>query len=868
MHSTPALGPTFVREVVATFRLRLITATLLAASFALLSTRLDASDGVSLSSTWGGRSERIRTYDLIDVRFALDFDLKERRIAGEVTNTISPLLDGLREAVFDSEDLRILKASVAGKDARFQTDPEHVIVSLDREYCAGEKVPVTIQYEGRPVKGLYWVGPEPGYPNKPYQAWSQGEDMDNHFWIPTYDYPNDRASYECFLTCAEDLVAVSNGVLVETKPGPRAGTKTWHYRMEQPNVTYLIDVAIGPWERYSDDFRGKPVEYFVAKGVGEETARRSFGETPEMMAFFSDKIGIEYPWPKYAQIAVAEFIVGGMENVSATLQTDRTLHDERAHLDQSSEGLVAHELAHQWWGDLLTCRDWSHLWLNEGFATYFQVLYAEHKRGTDELRLQMRRNQSSFRGADPADEPRPMVSTGWTRKADEQSNHVYSKGSSVLHMLRFVLGDAGFWKAMNHYCRKHRDQIVDSRDFQVAINEATGQPLDWFFEEWVTGAGYPKFEVSAIWDDATRLETLAVKQTQKVGGAVPVFRMPVDVKFVVGGAKQVRRIWVSKADESFTFPLEARPQLVRFDDGGWICKTLKFEKTTEEWMFQLENDDDIIGRLEAIDALGEQTSDDRVIDALARCLGSNEHKDLRDDAARHLGKRKDSAAAKAALLRAIEDGESSVRTAAAGALGSFEKHDEVYAALKRVLESDRSYRAQSAALRSMKRLRGAEAWDDVAAARSIPSFRDQISETALGLLAEIDGPRALPLLLAEAAQGKPYETRLTAISLVAGQAKKASEDQRKQIFEVIEQGLDSRYGRARTASIRAIADAGHVGAKAKLQKIVDEEPDGRAKQAARNAIERLDKEAPSEAATIRAEIEKLQKRLAELDKKA
>jgi aminopeptidase N len=820
----------------------------LLAAAASLASIARAADGVTLSPTWGGRAEHARTYDLLDVRFSIDFDLDKRHIRGEATNTISPIQDGLREAVFDSEDLRILGATVDGREARYQVDREHVVVALDRAAKPGEKIAVTIAYEGEPTNGLHWVGPEPGYPNKPRQCWSQGEDMDNHFWIPTWDYPNDRATTECFLTCADDLVAVSNGMLVESKPGPRPGTKTWHYKLDQPYVTYLIAVAIGPWARYADDFRGKPVEYFVNKDVDEATARRSFGDTPDMLAFFSDKIGVEYPWPKYAQVAVTEFVVGGMENVTTTLQTDSTLHDERAHLDSTSEGLVAHELAHQWWGDYLTCRDWSHLWLNEGFATYFQVMYAEHKRGTDELRLQMRRQQSGFRNQDPADDPKPLVSTGFTRKGDEANHHVYTKGSSVLHMLRFVLGDDAFWKAIHHYCDSHRQELVDSRDFQIAINEATGQPLDWFFDEWVTGAGYPKFEVSASWDDATDVETLVVKQTQKVGGAVPLFRMPVDVKFVADGKKTVKRIWVSKAEETFAFPLDARPQIVRFDDGGWIAKTLKFEKTTDDWMFQLANDDDVIGRLEAMDSLADRTSDDRVVDALARCLGSKDLEDVRDDAARALGKRKDSPAARQALVAALGDPKSAVRAAAASSLGAWEKDAEIYASLKKLLAGDPSYRVCTSALRSMRKVQGAAAWDDIAAARAMPSQRDQIADAALEMLADIDGAKALPMLLDEASYGKPYATRFTAMSALAKQAKGATADLQKKIFDVLEKGLDDRYFRARSAAIRAVGEAGDVAAKAKLQKLGDEAHDERFKGAVKAALDRLEPKKPEPSA--------------------
>lgn len=843
------------------------------ASAAATTVASPTAEGLNLAPTWAGRAERARTYDLIDVRYALDFDLVNRKIAGDVTNTIAPIASGLREARFDSEGLTILGAAVNGKDSRFQTDPAHVIVTLDPPPAAGERVEVTIRYEGSPAKGLYWVGPEPGYPDKPYQAWTQGEDMDNHFWLPTWDYPNDRATYEGFLTCAEDLVATANGLLVEVKPGPRPGTKTWHYRMAQPNVTYLIALAIGPWERYADEHEGKPVEYFVNRGVGEETARRSFGKTPAMLEFFEGLIGVEYPWDKYAQVAVSEFVVGGMENVSNTLQTDRTLHDERSALDRSSEGLVAHELAHQWFGDLLTCRDWSHLWLNEGFATYFQILFAEHERGVDELRLEIRGEQRGFMRADGR-RARPMVSNGFTRQGDEQNANVYTKGSSVLHMLRFVLGDDAFKAAIRHYTAKHAGQLVDTRDFQIAINEATGQPLDWFFEQWVYGAGHPKFEVRAEWDEATRTETLRVKQTQATGGATPVFRMPVDLKFVVGGKPTIRRVWVHEKEHVFSFPLEGRPEIVRFDDGGWIAKTLDFEKTIDEWIWQLEHDDDVIGRLEALEALEEKTGDERVTAALARCAASKDHKDVRDDAAAALGKRKESPAARAALLAATRDAESRVRAAAARALASFEGDLEAYDAVKALVGSDPSYSVQTAALRGLRGIRGQAAWDDLLAARDVASEDDAIRDTANDLLGEIDPGRATPLLMEEAAYGRPYSVRLGAMTFLGRRAKDASEGERAAIAALLEKGLDDRSRSARRTAVSALGDMGHKGALAKLKAIAETDSDERLRGAAKSAAEKIEKsEEPAAAASgggddAKAEIERLKKKIAELEKKA
>lgn len=788
---------------------------------------------------WGDPSERPRVYDLVNLRFDVDFDLDRRRIAAEATNLVVPLRDGLGEIGFDAEQLVVSAATVDGVETTFRTEPKKIVVALPRPSHAGERLAVAIRYEAEPVKGLHWVGPEPGYPEKAKQVWSQGQAEDNHFWIPTWDFPNDKASWECRLTCPADLTAVSNGVLVGTVEGPRPGTKTFHWKMEAPNSTYLIAVAVGPWERYADDFRGKPVEYFVARGVGEETARRSFGQTPDMLGFFSDFIGVEYAWPKYAQVAVSEFVVGGMENVSCTLQTDRTLHDARAHLDADSEGLVAHELAHQWWGDLLTCRDWTHLWLNEGFATYFQVLYDEHAHGTDAMRSDMRGQQRGVLGADSAGDPRPMVEEFFSRKDGRGSNHVYTKGASVLHMLRFVLGDDLFRRAIHRYASKHAGQNVDTGDFRRAIAEETGDPLEWFFEEWVLLAGHPKFEVTASWDEAAKTETLLVRQTQKVGGLVPTFRMPVDLKFVVGGKKEVRRVWVSEAEHRFEFPLPARPSLVRFDDGGWLLKTLKFEKPIEEWIFQIENDDDLVGRIEAAEALGELSLDARATRALARALGSKDFRAVRTACASELGKRKGNEVAKGALLAALSDREARVRAAAADALGNFEKDSAVAEALRESMTSDHSYRTRANAVRSLKKVAGGDAFDDLVTALSVPSHQGQVASAAIDALADLDPKKALPLLLERAAYGKPYDTRLPAIRALGRIASKLPEGERGPIREVLEQGLQDRWFQARLASIRGLGEVGDRTSIARLDPIAKSERDGRFRGAAEEAVKRL-----------------------------
>ena len=814
---------------------------------------------------WGEHDARLRDYDLEHLKIELAFDLDARRIEGTVTSTVRALAGGLADAGFDAVRLSIRSVAVDGAPAGFRTEGDRLIVKLPRRLEPGAQAEVAIAYEATPRNGLHWVGPEPGYPDKPRQVWSQGQAEDNRHWLPMHDYPNDKTTWEAAFTCPEGLTAVSNGRLVGEGAGGAPGTRVFRWSMDRPNSTYLIAVAVGPWERWADDWRGKPVEYWVARGVGEETARRSFGLTPDMLTFFSDRIGVEYPWPRYAQVAVAEFVVGGMENVSCTLQTDRTLHDAKAALEHSSQGLVAHELAHQWWGDLLTCRDWSHLWLNEGFATYFECLYAEHHDGVDQLRVRMRQNQEAVRRADSRDQPRAMVEDFYARRPGDGANHVYTKGASVLHMLRFMLGDEAFWRGIRLYCERHREGLVDTHDFRKAMEDATGRPLQGFFQQWVFLAGWPEFQVRQEWDEADRTARLHVKQAQKTGGLVPVFRVPVDVEFVCGSEARRHRIEVTRAEETFVFTLPERPRRTRFDKGGWLLKTLKHEKPLEEWLAQATEDDDVIGRFEAVDALAAREGEPQAVEGLARVLASKAHRAVRVAAAEALGKRKDDAA-REALLGALGDREATVRRAAVEALGRRERDGAVAAALRRSLASDEAYGVRAAAARALAAGKHEGAFETIEGVLPERSHHEQVAEAALRALFDLDAARAVPALLAEGAYGKPYERRTTAFELLARHAPKAAASDRERIGKVLREGLQDRYSRMRLAAIRSLGAAQDRDALEALDGIAEKDPAPRYRTAAKEAAERVRKETAGAQPDLKAEIDALRKRVESLER--
>ncbi|PYQ62863.1 MAG: hypothetical protein DMF53_12075, partial [Acidobacteria bacterium] len=416
-----------------------------------------------------------RQYDLQHLRLDLAFDWDARSVAGTATNTLVPLLPGVDSLVLYAAGLEVRKVRVNGAERPFTLDPEAqtLTVRLDRGYGPQDRLEVAVDYSAHPQAGLYFVGPDRGYPNKPRQIWSQGEADLNRFWFPSWDYPNDRTTTEMVATVKRPLMVVGNGKLLEVTDQPD-GRRTYHWRMDVPHSTYLVSVAVGDFMRVADTWRDIPVEYYVPSGTDEATARRSFGDTPKILEFFSQVTGRPYPYAKYAQSAVVDFMWGGEENISATTQTASALHDARAEADHSSEGLVAHETAHQWFGDLITCEDWSNAWLNEGFADYFTALYKRHAHGEDAFAWEMDDLRSSYlREAERAYQ-RPIVTRRYADPFDMFDRHTYEKGALVLHMIHYLLGEEGWSRGIRAYVERFAGQTVTTADLQDALEKATG----------------------------------------------------------------------------------------------------------------------------------------------------------------------------------------------------------------------------------------------------------------------------------------------------------------------------------------------------------------------------------------------------------
>jgi aminopeptidase N len=701
-----------------------------------------------------------REYDLQNVRVSLHFDIDQRKVIGDVTHTLATLRDGETHLDFDCAELSVSSVRVNGKDATFELRDNNLRVQLATAAKAGEKFEVEIKYEGRPTSGLYFILPDKGDPNRAKEIWTQGEAEDTHHYIPIYDYPNDRTTFEMILTVPADWLTVSNGKLLSVQDAPN-GQKTWSWRQSQPVSTYLISFVAGEYQSKKDNWRNIPVSYNVPRGMGD-TIDSTFSHTKQMLDFFSERFGVIYPWEQYAQTAVHDFVASGMENVSATTLAARDMlpADLAAERPEAADNLVSHELTHQWFGDLVTCKDWTNTWLNEGFATFGAELWEEHFYGADASGYRYWREQNNWMQSREL-YPIPIV----TRNIDdsvEYEGNVYDKAGWVIHMLREKMGDDAFFRALKHYLEANRLQNVVTADLVKDIEESSGTNVDQFFDQWIYGAGAPRFTVRYTYDDAEKKVILSVKQTQKVEGYVGLFRVPVDVSITTSSGEKLFPIEVSKADESFSFPVDGAPQIVLFDKGDRILKSVDFQKTPDEWMRQLRTASSVPDRADAAVALGNYHDNDAAVNALGEVALHDKFWGVREEALRSLG-RINSPAARKQVLADLANEQPWVRVVAVEQLGKDRGDEDLLKRLQNIYKDDKAYTVRAAALQSLALDKAPNLEATLEKTLTISSPDDVLRSAALRAMGSLGDDSAVPTLLDWSSPGKSAQLRGVAI---------------------------------------------------------------------------------------------------------
>jgi aminopeptidase N len=751
-----------------------------------------------------------RDYDLQNVRTHLWFDLKHRAIRGEVTETVSSLRDNLSELSFDSSSLDISSVTVDGATARFTVTSDHLIVSLARPAARGDRHTVLIRYSGEPKRGIFFILPDKNYPQQPAEIWTQGEAEDTHAYIPIYDYPNDRTTSEMLLTVPSGWTTVSNGRLVSVHKDS-ADTETWDWKESQPLSTYLISAIAGDLIEHDDTWRGVRLRYLVPRGDEADIAP-TFVRTKAMLDLFTSKLGVAYPWPQYAQTSVDDFTEGGMENTSATtLSTSDLVNPLLApEYRLGADDVNSHELSHQWFGDLVTCKDWANLWLNEGFATFFENFWLEHKNGADAAAYEYWQQQNRwFR------EKRlfgvPILTRDFTDSTQYDGN-TYQKAGWVLRMLREKLGDDQFFAALRHYLEVNRGQNVVTADLQKAIEQSTSINVDRFFHQWIYRAGAPEFDVSYSYDSSAHQAKLDVKQTQKLEGFVELFDVPVDIEIATPSGRNTYSVEIDKSEQTFSFPSDTDPLMVLLDPGDKILKKVDFAKTPQMLMYQLKNAEAVPDRADAAVALAEIRNNSDVISALGEAALRDPFWGVRVEALRALAKLGGSDDAEKSVLSATSDPAPWVREAAAEQLARFAPSSAVAPKLVAMATSDSAYLVRAAALRALAQSKSDSAFDVLSSSARSDSPDDVIRRAALAGFGMLGDSRAVPLLLDWSAPGKPFACRYSAIASLA-----ALDRSNGKITERLVSYLHEPYFDLQVATILALARRGDPSAAAPLR---------------------------------------------------
>jgi aminopeptidase N len=748
---------------------------------------------------------RTRDYDLQHSRIALRFDVEQRKVLGDVTHTLSILRDNISKVAFDSVGLTIQSVTINKSPVKFESTAAKLIVPLPSVSHPGDKFEIEIRYEGKPTKGLYFILPDKEYPDRPKQIWSQGESEDTRYYLPTYDYPNDRLTTETILTVPASWLTVANGKLINVSDAGKS-LKTWTWRESQPSSTYLITVVAGEFDEVKQSLRGLPITYYAPKGRGDRLLP-NYERTPAMIDLFDKKLGVDYAWEKYAQVMVDDFVAGGMENSSATTNTSSSLKSPELvpEFPTDEDDLISHELAHQWFGDLVTCKDWGDIWLNEGFATFFETVWIESHYPEEQADYNTW-NAAREWFAMPELYQKSIVRFDFD-DSNEFDGNAYTKGGWVLYMLRHQIGDDNFWHSLKHYLDVNRGKNVVTSDLIKAVEETTHVSVDRFFHQWVYGAGAPKFDLAYTYDTAKHQVALTVKQTQKVEGQVGIFDVPVDVEIAVPSGARLYAVHVTKEVETFTFPSETPPLMVLFDKGGYVLKTASFHKEKKEWVYQLKNATEFADRADAVIALGKIKNDDEVVSSLATALNTDKAWPIRGMSATALGRIGGSAALK--HLVASLDGKQmpAVRYHIVSAIGDFKEDASVPAKLEAIARDDHSYRARASALQALGRVKSPNALGILTANVAADSPDDFLRDAALRSLGFLGDTKAVSLLRTWAAPGKAMDSRGAAIASLGHLDK-----ENKEITQQIASYLTEPHFTARWAAISALGNRGDASA--------------------------------------------------------
>jgi len=808
------------------------------------------------------RYERDRKFKQLHIKAEIFPDFDKRGFSANEDIFLETIYSELVEIELDAKEISIEKIIVNQNEVKFAYDGEKIKIKFNEKIKKGESLKISIIYSSKPRRGIFFVAPDKFYPDKPYQLWTQGEDEDTRYWLPSYDYPNERTTTELIVHVPKGFYVVSNGKLLSVVENDNGSI--FHYLEEFPHAIYLTSIAAGKFFVYEDEIDGKKLQYVVPVEM-KDLLQRSFVNTPDMIRYFSRTFNFRYPYSKYSQVVVNDFIFGGMENINATTLTEYTLHDDKAHNDYTSEGLVAHELSHQWFGDFITCRDWSHAWLNEGFATYMTAVYIDQYLGHDDFLYQLYQDEIAYKKEDTSSYRRPIVTNMYMDPGELFDRHLYEKASRVLHMLRDELGDREFWTFINSYLNTFGGKSIDTYDLIKVLKELTGKSWEQFFDQWIFHAGHPEFKVSYKYENGKVI--LKFEQTQKGSETPEAFSVFMNIAFYAKDERILKKIQIKDKIEQFTFEMD-EPDAISIDPENTILKEIEFERTKKMLMKQLVLGKEIMEKIDAIRSLKKQSGND-VVEALKDEVLKDNFYGVKVEAMAALEEIGTRSALDAMLtigekIVGNRDVDSRVRTAYADSLGRFFKEDDAIKMLEKVLEKEDKYMPVSKALDSIGQIRHDKSYDLLLSAKNKKSWSEAIRRGMLTGLANLNDKRGLDIAYEFSKLG--YDQRLRAIAIYA--IGKIGEHD-KNVLPILYKALKDEYYQVRSSAVNAIKNVGEPEAIGELENAYGQEIDAHIKRSIRDAISSLQKglKESEELRNLREDVEDLKRKYKELSEK-
>ena len=742
------------------------------------------------------------------------------------------------------------------KVADFNSTRTALQIAFAEPVDAGNELTVHIDYTAEPIMGLYFRTPEMGYPKTDTHIWTQGETHEARHWFPCFDYPNERSSTEVICHVPKDMTVLSNGQRMGEETDD-AGLKAVRWLQEKPHVNYLICLVAGHLEKLEKQHRDVPLGFYTQPTLAKYAAN-SFEDTPAIMAYFEEEIGLPFPWLKYDQVTIRDFTAGGMENTTLTTLTHGTIFDKATEQLRTTRRLDAHEMAHQWFGDYVTCKDWSHLWLNEGFATFYTHLYEGHKFGEEAKLYGLYRDAQGILGR--KNDNRPIVFNEYKNPMEQFDYRSYPKGSWVLHMLRSQLGEELYRKCIKAYLEQHALTSVVSDDLRQVIEDHSGRSMDRFFDQWLYHARHPDLTISYKWLPKDKLAKVTIQQTHKVSDDVMLFELPTKLRFMVDGKNVDRDIVVSEAEEDFYVPLAAKPSIVRFDPEYTLLAEVKFNKSDELLMAQLENEADTMGRVLAAKALSERKTDASA-EALKKVLNEDSFYGVRQVAASSLAKHETDKAYEILRESIANQEDARVRSNIVSTLtGRF--HEETPDLIANLIRTEDNPLIKGSAIRGLGKFNGEESRTQILDYLNSRSFRNQLADSAISAIDQQNDPSYKKQLMKTL---KKNEDRFTTRGFGRGLETLAkiskTEKKKKDVREFLSDYVNHPKKGVRTSAMRGLGTLGDPLAMPILQSFTGSN-DKQIARTARDAINKLRESKPS----APREVIELRKEVAELKK--